>query len=96
MQKANEKEIKLSETEDHRTGISVDSNPTIPPYPFPIPGGSEGKNPPAMWETWVQSLGQTDPLEKAVATHSTILALENPMDRGAWWDTVHGVTKSQT
>ena len=54
------------------------------------------KNLPAMQETWVQSLGQTDPLEKAMATHSTILAQENPMDRGAWWDTVHGVTKIQT
>ena len=33
------------------------------------------KNPPAMRETWVQSLGQTDPLEKAMATHSTIIGL---------------------
>ena len=33
-------------------------------------------------------------LEKEMATHSSIL--ENPMDRGAWWATVHGVTKSQT
>ena len=32
------------------------------------------KNPPAMWETWVQSLGQEDPLEKGMATHSSILA----------------------
>ena len=31
------------------------------------------KNPPAMWETWVQSLGWEDPLEKRTATHSTIL-----------------------
>ena len=29
-------------------------------------------------------------------THVSILAWENPMDRGAWWATVHGVTKSQT
>ena len=29
---------------------------------------------PAMWETWVQSLGQEDPLEKGLATHSSILA----------------------
>ena len=28
-----------------------------------------------------------------MATHSSIFCLENPMDRGAWWDTVHGVTK---
>ena len=31
------------------------------------------KNPPEMWETWVQSLGWEDPLEKGKATHSTIL-----------------------
>ena len=29
---------------------------------------------PAMWETWVQSLGQEDPLEKEMATHSSVLA----------------------
>ena len=33
------------------------------------------KNLPAMQETWVQSLGQEDPLEKGMATHSSILAL---------------------
>ena len=33
-----------------------------------------GKNPPAMWETWVQSLGWEDPLEKGKATYSSILA----------------------
>ena len=32
------------------------------------------KNPPAMWETWVLSLGQGDPLEEGMATHSSILA----------------------
>ena len=31
-----------------------------------------------------------------MATHSSILACENPMDRGAWRAIVHGVTKSQT
>ena len=36
------------------------------------------KNPPAMWETWVQSLGQEDPLEKEMATHSSILAWRIP------------------
>ena len=33
---------------------------------------------PAMWETWVQSLGLADPLEKEMATHSSILALRIP------------------
>ena len=37
-----------------------------------------GKNPPAMWETWVQSLGWEDPLEKGKATHSSILAWRIP------------------
>ena len=36
------------------------------------------KNPSAMRETWVQSLGWEDPLEKAMATHSSILAWRNP------------------
>ena len=42
------------------------------------------RNPLAMQETWVQSLGWEDPLEKRTATHSSILA---------WWATVHGVAK---
>ena len=41
------------------------------------------KNPPAMRETWVQFLGWEDPLEKGMATHSSILAGRIPMDRGA-------------
>ena len=51
---------------------------------------------PAMQETQVRSLGWEDPLEKEMATHSSILGLENPMDREAWWATVHGVAKSRT
>ena len=37
-----------------------------------------------MQEMWVRSLGQEDPLEKEMAIHASILAWENPMDRGAW------------
>ena len=51
------------------------------------------KNPPAMQEAWVPSLGWEDPLEDGVATHSSILAGES-RDREAWWATVHGVAKS--
>ena len=40
-----------------------------------------GKNPPAMKETWVQSLGWEDPLEEGMVTHSSILAWGIPMDR---------------
>ena len=54
------------------------------------------KNPLAMWETWIQSLGWEDPLEEGMATHSSILAWRILMDRGAWQVTVHGVAKSQT
>ena len=39
---------------------------------------------PAMQETWVQSLGWEDPLEKEVAAHSSTIAWKNPMDGGAW------------
>ena len=51
------------------------------------------KNPPAMWETWLRPLGWEDPLEKGMATHSSILAWKIPMDRGAWRATVHGGRK---
>ena len=54
------------------------------------------KNPPAMWETWVQPLGWEDPLEEGMATHSSILAWKIPMDRGAWQATGHEVAKSGT
>ena len=76
--------------------------------PGGFPSGSAIKNPPAMHEmqeTWVRPLGQEDPLEEGMATHSSILAWripwteepggshgqENPMDRE-----VHGVSKSRT
>ena len=54
------------------------------------------KNLPAMQETRLWSLGQEDPLEKGMATHSSILAWRNPMDSGAWQAIVHGVAKSKT
>ena len=43
-----------------------------------------------MLETWVQSLGWEDSLEEEMATHSSMLCLENSMDRGVWWTTVMG------
>ena len=51
---------------------------------------------PAMWETWVQSLGWEDRLEEGMATHSRIIACRIPIDRGAWWAEVQGVAKSRT
>ena len=54
------------------------------------------KNLHAIQETWVQSLGWEDPLEKGMAVHSSILAWRILMDRGTWWATVHRVAKSRT
>ena len=51
------------------------------------------KNLPVTQETWVRSLVGEDPLEKEMATHSSIFAHGNPMDRGAWWSTVQGVAR---
>ena len=54
------------------------------------------KNLPAVQETWVRFLGQEDPLDKEMATHSSILAWRIPRGRGAWRATVCGVSKSRT
>ena len=76
------------------------------------------KNLLATWKTWVQSLGQEDPLEKEMLPTPAFLGfpggseggspgkgsgyqlqysfLEDSMDRGAWWVTVHGLAKSWT
>ena len=67
-------------------------------YPLQYSWASVGarmvKNLPAMWETWVQSLGWEDPLKEGMATHSSILAWRIPTNRGAWRATVHMVGKS--
>ena len=49
------------------------------------------KNLPVMQETWIQFLGQEDPLEKGMATQYS--CLENSMERGVWWAAVHGVAR---
>ena len=46
---------------------------------------------PAMWETWVRSLGREDPLEKGMATHSTLLAWRIP-----WTEEPGGFKESDT
>ena len=61
-----------------------------------IPGGSEVKNPPAMQQMQVQSLGSG---RSPGGGHGNLLqysCLENPMDRGAWQATVYRVAKSWT
>ena len=47
-----------------------------------FPSGSVVKNPPAMWETWVGSLGWEDPLKEGMETHSSILAWRIPWSEG--------------
>ena len=68
-------------------------------YPLRYPGAflvtEMIKNLPAMWETWVRSLGWEDPLVDGMATHSSILAWRTPMDKGVWRATGHGVTESR-
>ena len=49
-----------------------------------------------MWENRVRSLGWEDPLEKEMVTPLQYYCLENPMDRGDWQATVHGIAKNQT
>ena len=62
-----------------RLGISTWRRNRLPTPVFSgFPGGSAVKNLPAMWETLVQSLDRDSPLEKAVATHSSILAWRIP------------------
>ena len=45
---------------------------------------------------WVRSLGWEDPLGGGSGNLLQDSYLENPMDRGAWWATVHRITESQT
>ena len=56
-----------------------------------FPGVSDGKEAACN----AGDLGWKDPLEKEMATHSSILAWRTPMDVGEWWTTVHGVAKSR-
>ena len=59
-------------------------------------GGKESTYNTNNSETWVEYLGQEDPLEYRMATQPSILAWKNPMDRGAWLATVLRITKSRT
>ena len=65
-----------------------------------FPDGSAGEdsacNSEDTGEIQVWSLGEEDSLEKEMAKHFTISCLKSPMERGAQWVTVHGVTKSLT
>ena len=61
---------------------------------FGLPWWLSGQNLPANPGDAGSILGQEDSPEEEMATHSCISCLENPMDRGTWGATVHGVTKS--
>ena len=54
------------------------------------------KNLLTMQMTWIRSLDSEDALEKGLTTDSSILAWRIPMDRAAWWATVHQLAKSWT
>ena len=54
------------------------------------------KHLPAMWETRVRSLGREDSRGEGNGNPLQYSCLENPMDGGAWWATIHGVAKSRT
>ena len=54
----------------------------------------QGTRLPAAQEKWVQSLGQEDPLEKEMATHSSILAWKIPCADGSWWVESVGLQES--
>ena len=54
------------------------------------------KNLPIMRGTWVRSLGWENSMEEGMVTHSSVLVWSNPIDRGAWLGTGHGVAKSRT
>ena len=84
---------------NHLEGNLSKTFPTPLPCVTDFPWGSVVKTSlPAMQEPqeiWVRSLGWEDPLEEVMTTHSSVLAWRIPMDRGAWWATVHGVAKSR-
>ena len=55
------------------------------PLEMSFPGGSVVKNLPGMQEPWVRSLGQEGPLEKGMATHSSILVEKIPWTEEPGW-----------
>ena len=75
-------------------GIATDKKKSVV-----FPGGSAVKNPPAMQESQqrqVPSLGHKYPREEGMETLSSILSWQIPMERGAWWATVHRVCKESS
>ena len=79
--------------EESRERQQTESDP-VQMFPGASLGAQMVKQLPAMQETQVQSLGREDLLEKEMATHSSTLALKNPMEGGACQATVPGAAKS--
>ena len=69
-------------------------SPEINPHTFP--GSSDGKESAYNVEELDSMIRQENPLQKEMEAHSSTLPWKNPIDRGVWWATVHGVAKSQT
>ena len=84
----------------HRERLGSEAFELRSAYHWGFLGGSVVKNLPVIQKMQkmprVRSLGWADPLEDDMATHSSVLALENPIDRGGWQAAVHRVTRSQT
>ena len=106
-----ERDTRQFQSEDGKESACNAGNPGLIPGSGRSPGEGIGyplqyswaslmaqsvKNPSVMRETWVQSLGWEDPVEKGMATHSSSLAWRIPRNRGAWWAGVLGVAKSHT
>ena len=72
----------------------IDSNIYNPKVLTGFSGGASGKEPACQWRRHKRC--GFDPLEEVMATHSSLLAWRIPMDRAAWWATVHRVEKSRT
>ena len=83
------------------TGFEGNPENTLSHHQVPLrnvsgfPGSSNSKEFPCEAKTQVLSLDREDPLEKGKATRSSILAWRIPMERAAWWATVHGVAEGQ-
>ena len=80
---------KVNPTQLRRDNVALRASQVAPVVKNPLPVQE-------TQETQVRSLGWEDPLERHMATHSSILTWRIPMDIGAWQATVHRVTKSRT
>ena len=88
----------LGETEPCHLTYVIYFDTNLNDRAFQIALEKKSKESPCQYrKAWVQSVGQEDPLEKEMATHSSISCMRrNPMDRIAWWARVQRVAKSQT